>query len=241
MTAAAPATPTVQHLPRVPWIIGLYRSAIAKKAVMAVTGIFLFGWIFLHMLGNLKVYLGPEHYNEYARFLITMGAPLLPNKSALIIVRTLMLLAAVLHIVAATQLTIMNRKARPVAYREREYVAGSYAARTMRWGGVIILLFVFYHIGHLTFGKFHPDFIEGDVYHNFVTGFQVWWVSAFYIIANLALGTHLFHGLWSMFNSLGLNHPGFNPWKRAFATVFAIAVTAGNVSFPVAVLIGILR
>jgi succinate dehydrogenase / fumarate reductase, cytochrome b subunit len=241
MTAAAPATPTVQHPPRVPWIVALYRSAITKKAVMAVTGIFLFGWIFMHMLGNLKVYLGPEHYNEYARFLITMGAPLLPNKSALIIVRTLLLLAAVFHVVAATQLTIMNRKARPIAYREREYVAGTYAARTMRWGGVIILLFVIYHIAHLTFGKFHPDFIEGDVYHNFVTGFQVWWVSAFYVIANLALGMHLFHGLWSMFNSLGLNHPGFNPWKRAFATVFAIVVTAGNVSFPVAVLIGILR
>jgi succinate dehydrogenase / fumarate reductase cytochrome b subunit len=240
MTAAAPATPTDQHS-RVPWIIGLYRSAIAKKAVMAVTGIFLFGWILLHMLGNLKVYLGPEHYNAYAQFLITMGAPLLPNKAALIIVRTLLFLAALFHIVAATQLTIMNRKARPIAYREREYVAGTYAARTMRWGGVIILLFVWYHLGHLTFGKFHPDFVEGDVYHNFVTGFQVWWVSAIYIISNLALGMHLYHGLWSMFNSLGLNHPGFNPWKRAFATVFAIVVTAGNISFPVAVLIGILR
>jgi len=241
MTAAAPATPTVQPPPRVPWIVAFYRSAIVKKAVMAVTGIFLFGWIFLHMLGNLKVYTGPEHYNAYAQFLRTMGAPLLPNEAALIIVRTLLFLAAVIHIVAATQLTIMNRKARPIGYREREYVAGTYAARTMRWGGVIILLFVWYHLGHLTFGKFHPDFIEGDVYHNFVTGFQVWWVGAIYIIANLALGMHLYHGLWSMFNSLGLNHPGFNPWKRAFATTFAIVVTAGNVSFPVAVLIGILR
>ena len=241
MTAAAPATPTVPHPPRVSWIAAFYHSAIGKKAVMAVTGVFLFGWILMHMLGNLKVYTGPEHYNAYAQFLITMGAPLLPNKGALILVRSLLLLAAILHIVAATQLTIMNRKARPVAYRDRAYVAGTYAARTMRWGGVIILLFVWYHLGHLTFGKFHPDFIEGDVYHNFVTGFQVWWVSAFYIIANLALGMHLFHGLWSMFNSLGLNHPGFNPWKRAFATVFALAVTAGNVSFPVAVLMGILR
>src|SRR5258708_5585991 len=241
MTAAAPATPTDQHPPRVPWIVALYRSAITKKAIMAVTGIFLFGWILLHMLGNLKVYTGPEHYNAYAQFLRTMGAPLLPNEAALIVARTLLLLAAVFHIVAATQLTIMNRKARPIAYRGRADVAGSYAARTMRWGGVIILLFVWYHLGHLTFGKFHPDFIEGDVYHNFVTGFQVWWVSAIYIIANLALGMHLYHGLWSMFNSLGLNHPGFNPWKRGFATVFAIIVTAGNVSFPVAVLTGILR
>ena len=241
MTAVAPATPTVEYPPRASWLTVFYRSAIGKKAVMAITGVFLFGWIFLHMLGNLKVYTGPAHYNAYAQFLITMGAPLLPNKGALILVRSLLLLAAIFHIVAATQLTLMNRKARPISYREREYVAGSYAARTMRWGGVIVLLFVWYHLGHLTFGKFHPDFIEGDVYHNFVTGFQVWWVSAFYVIANLALGMHLYHGLWSMFNSLGLNHPGFNPWKRAFATAFALLVTAGNVSFPIAVLIGILR
>jgi succinate dehydrogenase / fumarate reductase cytochrome b subunit len=240
MTAAAPATPTVEHPPRASWIAAFYDSAIGKKAVMAITGIFLFGWIFLHMLGNLKVYTGAEHYNAYARFLITMGAPLLPNKSALIIVRTLLIAAAVLHIVAATQLTIMNRLARPIGYRERDYVAATYAARTMRWGGVIILLFVIYHLLHLTFGTVHPDYIEGDVYHNFVTGFQVWWVSAFYIIANLALGMHLYHGLWSMFNSLGLNHAGFNPWKRTFATVFAVVVTVGNISFPIAVLAGVL-
>jgi succinate dehydrogenase / fumarate reductase cytochrome b subunit len=237
MTAAAPTTPTVSH----PWIVSFYRSAIGKKAVMAVTGVFLFGWIFLHMAGNLKVYTGPEHYNAYAQFLITMGAPLLPNKGALIAVRILLLIAVWLHIQAATQLTIMNRKARPIGYGGRDYVAATYAARTMRWGGIIIILFVFYHLGHLTFGKFHPNFIEGDVYHNFVTGFQVWWVSAFYIVANVALGMHLYHGLWSMFNSLGLNHKTFNPWKRAFATVFTLIVTLANISFPIAVLIGVLR
>jgi len=240
MTAAAPATPIVHHPPR-GWLAAFYHSAIGKKAVMAVTGLFLFGWIFMHMLGNLKVYTGAEHYNAYAQFLITMGAPLLPNKGALILVRTLLLVAAVLHIVAATQLTVMNRRARPIEYQQRDYVSATYAARTMRWGGVIILLFVFYHLGHLTFGTLHPDFIAGDVYHNFVTGFQVWWVSAFYIIANLALGMHLYHGLWSMFNSLGLNHARFNAGKRSLATVFAFLVTAGNVSFPIAVLAGILR
>lgn len=241
MTAAAPATPNVSHPPRVSWIVRFYRSAIGKKAVMAATGIFLFGWIFLHMVGNLKVYTGAEHYNAYAAFLITMGAPLIPAKGALYVVRALLLIAVWLHIQAATQLTIMNRNARPVDYAERDYVAGSYAARTMRWGGVIILLFVIYHLLHLTFGTVHPNFIEGDVYHNFVTGFQVWWVSAFYIIANLALGMHLWHGLWSMFNSLGLNHARFNPWKRAFATTFAVIVTAANVSFPIAVLAGFLH
>jgi succinate dehydrogenase / fumarate reductase cytochrome b subunit len=241
MTAAAPATPTVPHPPRASWIVGFYRSAIGKKAVMAVTGVFLFGWILLHMLGNLKVYTGPEHYNAYAAFLITMGAPLLPNKAALIVVRVLLLIAVWLHIQAATQLTLMNRKARPVGYTDRDYVSATYAARTMRWSGVIIVLFVVYHLLHMTFGTLHPDFIEHDVYHNFVTGFQVWWVSAFYIIANLALGMHLYHGLWSMFNSVGLSHATFNPWKRTFATVFAVIVTVGNISFPIAVLMGVLR
>ncbi len=241
MTAAAPATPNVSHPPRVSWIVGFYRSAIGKKAVMAVTGVFLFGWILLHMLGNLKVYTGAGHYNAYAAFLITMGAPLLPAKGALIAVRTLLLIAVWLHIQAATQLTVMNRKARPIPYAGRDYVSATYAARTMRWGGVIIILFVIYHLLHLTFGTVHPDFVEGDVYHNFVTGFQVWWVSAFYIIANLALGMHLYHGLWSMFNSLGLSHETFNRWKRAFATVFAVAVTVGNISFPIAVLAGVLH
>jgi succinate dehydrogenase / fumarate reductase cytochrome b subunit len=223
------------------WIVSFYRSSIGKKAVMAVTGAFLFGWILLHMLGNLKVYLGPEHYNEYAQFLVTMGAPLLPNKTALIVVRTLLLIAVFFHIDAAVRLTLMNQAARPIGYRQRQYPAASYASRTMRWGGVIIFLFVFYHLGHLTFGKFHPDFVEHDVYHNFVTGFQVWWASAIYIVANLALGLHLYHGLWSMFNSLGLNHPKFESAKRIFATAFALIITLGNLSFPVAVLIGVVR
>jgi succinate dehydrogenase / fumarate reductase cytochrome b subunit len=223
------------------WIVSFYRSSIGKKAVMAVTGAFLFGWILLHMLGNLKVYLGPEHYNEYAQFLVTMGAPLLPNKTALILVRTLLLIAVVFHIDSAVRLTLMNQAARPIGYRQRQYPAASYASRTMRWGGVILLLFVFYHLGHLTYGKFHPDFVEHDVYHNFVTGFQVWWASAIYIVANLALGLHLYHGLWSMFNSLGLNHPKLESAKRIFATAFALIITLGNLSFPVAVLIGVVR
>ncbi|HXA15843.1 MAG TPA: succinate dehydrogenase cytochrome b subunit [Thermoanaerobaculia bacterium] len=237
MTAAAPATTNA----RASWLLAFWHSAIGKKAVMAVTGVFLFGWIFLHMAGNLKVYTGPEHYNAYAAFLITMGAPLLPAKSALYAVRALLLIAVWLHIQAATQLTLMNRRARPVGYAEREFVSAGYAARTMRWGGVIIVLFVIYHLLHMTFGTVHPDFIEHDVYHNFVTGFQVWWVSAFYIVANLALGMHLYHGLWSMFNSLGLSHDRFNPWKRVFATVFAVVVTLVNISFPIAVLMGVLR
>jgi succinate dehydrogenase / fumarate reductase cytochrome b subunit len=225
------------------WIGSFYRSALGKKAVMAVTGVFLFGWIFAHMLGNLKVFLGAEHLNTYAQWLRTMGAPAMPNSGLLWIMRVLMILAVWFHIQAATQLTLMNRAARPVGYRVREYEKATYAARTMRWGGVIILLFIFYHLAHLTFGKHVTPvpFIEGDVYHNVVAGFQVWWVAAIYIVANLALGLHLYHGLWAMFNSLGLNHQRFNIWRRYFATAFALIITVGNISMPVAALAGILK
>jgi succinate dehydrogenase / fumarate reductase cytochrome b subunit len=225
------------------WIGSFYRSALGKKAVMAVTGVFLFGWIFAHMLGNLKIFLGAEHLNTYAQWLRTMGAPAMPNSALLWIVRVLMAVAVWFHIQAATELTLMNRAARPVDYRARGYEKATYAARTMRWGGVIILLFIIYHLLHLTFGAHVApvQFIEGDVYHNVVAGFQVWWIAAIYIIANLALGLHLYHGLWAMFNSLGLNHQRFNAWRRYFATAFALIITLGNISMPVAALTGILH
>ena len=208
---------------------------------MALTGVFLFGWVFLHMLGNLKLYLGPEHMNEYARWLRVMGAPAMPNGALLWVIRAALLVAVWLHIQAATELTLINRRARPIDYTNRDYVTASYASRTMRWGGIIIFLFVIYHLLHLTFGLVHPSFIENDPYHNVVAGFQVWWVSAVYIIANCALGLHLYHGLWSMFNSLGLNHLRFNAWRRYFAAAFALIITLGNVSFPLAVLTGLVR
>lgn len=208
---------------------------------MAVTGVFLFGWILAHMAGNLKLYLGAEHFNEYAKWLRVMGAPAMPNSTLLWVMRVALLVAVWLHIQSATELTLMSRRARPVDYAQREHVVASYASRTMRWGGVIILLFIIYHLLHLTFGTVHPDYIENDPYHNVVAGFQVWWTSAFYIIANAALGLHLYHGLASMFNSLGLNHPKFNPWKRKFAMAFALIVCLANISFPIAVLIGVVR
>ena len=223
------------------WFGNFYRSAIGKKAVMAVTGVILFGFVLVHMLGNLKVYLGPQHMNDYGAFLRTVGAPIVPESGLLWLARLILLAAVGLHIWAAYQVTMMSRAARPIAYHSRQFVEASYASRTMRWGGVIILLFIIYHILHFTTGQAHPDFIHGDPYHNFVVGFRVWWVSAFYILANLALGLHLYHGVWSMFNSLGLNHPRFNAWKRTFATAFAIIITVGNVSFPLAVLMGIVR
>lgn len=223
------------------WFGNFYRSAVGKKAVMAVTGVILFGFVLVHMLGNLKLYLGAEHMNDYAHWLRAVGAPAVPETGLLWIFRLVLLGAVVLHIWSAYSLTRMNWAARPVGYAGREFVKASYAARTMRWGGVIILLFVVYHLLHLTFGSAHPQFVPNDPYRNVVVGFRVWWVSAFYILANLALGLHLYHGLWSMFNSVGLTNARFESWRRNFAMAFALIVTLGNVSFPVAVLMGIVR
>lgn len=223
------------------WFPDLYRSAVGKKAVMAATGIVLFGFVLGHLLGNLKLYLGPQAYNGYARFLRTVGEPVVPANVLLWLVRLVLLACVLLHVAAAWQLTRLGRAARPAAYVAGTRIHTTYASRTMRWGGVIILLFVVYHLLHFTWGTVHPSFVPGDVYHNVVTGFQVWWVAIFYVAAQIALGLHLYHGLWSMFQSLGWNHPRFNLWRNGFAHAFAWIVTAGNVSFPVAVLSGLVR
>ena len=223
------------------WAGNFYRSAIGKKAVMAVTGVILFGWIFLHMVGNLKLYLGAVHMNEYAHWLRALGTPAMPETGALWLARIVLLLAVGFHIHSAVSLTLMNRAARPVGYHDRDYLSATYAARTMRWGGLIILLFVIYHLLHLTTGDVHPNFVKDDAYFNVVTGLQVWWVAAIYVIANLALGFHLYHGLWSMFSSVGWTHPKYAVWRRTFATTFAVVITAGNISFPLAVLSGLVR
>lgn len=221
------------------WFGDLYRSAVGKKAVMAVSGIVLFAFVLVHLAGNLKLYQGPRALNDYAAFLRTMGGPELPPASLLWALRIVLLAAVVLHVWAAWQVSRMSWAARPQDYAVRPRVHTTYASRTMRWGGVIILLFVIYHLLHLTWGTLHPSFVPGDVYHNVVTGFQVWWVSLFYVAAQVALGFHLYHGVWSLFQSLGWNHPRFNLWRNGFAHAFAWIVTLGNVSFPLAVLAGL--
>jgi succinate dehydrogenase / fumarate reductase cytochrome b subunit len=220
------------------WALSFYRSAIGKKIVMALTGILLFGFVLGHFLGNLKLYFGAEALNQYGVWLRTLGYPAFPNELLLWMARIILLAALGLHIDAATRLTIMNKQARPRDYAMREAVAASYASRTMRWGGVIVLLFIIYHLLDFTFGTVNPGFEEGNIYRNVVASFSNVWVSALYIVGNVALGMHLYHGLWSMFQSLGLNNPKFNEWRRYFATAFAVLITAGNVSFPLAVLAG---
>ncbi len=214
------------------WTVKLYSSTLGKKYLMAVTGIILFVFVIGHLLGNLQIYLGAERLNHYAALL--RGAP-----GLLWTARIVLLLCVGVHIVAAVQLFLANRSARPERYRMTRYRAADYSARTMVWSGPIIALFVGYHLLHLTFGTAHPSFVADDVYHNVVTGFRVWPVSALYIAANLLLGYHLYHGLWSLFQSLGLSHPAYDRWRRVFAAVTSIAIAAGNVSIPVAVLTGL--
>ena len=215
---------------------GFLGSSIGRKVVMAVTGVILFGFVLGHMLGNLQVYLGPEALNHYGVLLRQ-----LLHGAGLWVVRAVMLTAVSLHIWAATSLTLESWRARPEGYREQKWKESTYASRTMRWGGVIILLFVIYHLLHFTTGTVHPSFVEGDIYHNFVVGFQSLPVSLFYIIAMVALGLHLRHGVWSMCQTLGVSHPRYMRIAHAGAWIFAILIVAGNISFPLAVLFGIVR
>jgi succinate dehydrogenase / fumarate reductase, cytochrome b subunit len=223
------------------WFTDLYRSAVGKKAVMAVSGIILFGFVLIHMIGNLKLYGGPQDLDNYGGWLREVGYPALPHEGALWIARLVLLAAVVLHIWAAWQVTRMSRDARPKSYALRRPVKMSYASRTMRWGGIIILLFVIYHLLDFTAGTLNPGFQEGAVRRNMMASFNLWYVSLFYIVAQVALGFHLYHGLWSLFQSLGWNHPRFNRWRSGFAHAFAWIVTLGNISFPLAVMTGLVR
>lgn len=223
------------------WLLGFYRSAIGKKVVMAVTGLMLFGFVLVHMLGNLKVYMGAEAFNHYAEGLRSLGAPFFAHGQALWVARIGLLAAVLLHLHAAWSVTRASWKARPLAYARKEHVAADYASRTMRWGGVIILAFVVFHLLHLTFGTVHPNFVPTDPYQNFVVGFKSLWVSGFYVFAQLALGLHLYHGLWSLWQTLGFANPKFDGWRRTFALVLSLVIVLGNLSFPLAVLSGIVR
>ena len=225
---------------RRPWLLEFYRSALGKKYAMALSGIVLMGYVLVHMIGNLKLYLGPQSADAYGEWLRDFGEPALPRTVLLWIVRAIVILAFLVHVHAAYALTRINRRARPTRYRsKRDYVAASYASRTMRWTGVIVGLFVLFHLMDLTWGTANPHFVRGDVYENVVASFQRWPVAVVYVVANLALAAHLYHGAWSLFQTMGWSNRRFNHWRRYFAVAFAVLVAAGNISFPVAVLTGI--
>lgn len=217
-------------------IMSFYRTSIGKKTVMAVTGIIGVGFVIGHMIGNLQIYLGAEALNRYARFLHGLG-------ELLWVARIVLLTAVLLHIAAAVQLTIENRKARPARYVKQKHQESTFASRTMRYGGVILLLFIIYHLLHFTIGGAPggPELNKDNVYNNVVYGFQNPIVSAFYILAMASLGFHLMHGAWSMFQTLGFNNRRFNRMLRNVAMVIGIALFVGNISIPISVLLGFLK
>ena len=209
----------------------IYRSTLGRKMVMAVTGLMLVGFVVAHMLGNLLVFVGPEELNEYGKFLqhgthgLIWGA------------RGGLLLAVLLHIWAAVSLTRSNRAARKQGYQYKlEKQKTTYAAITLRYGGFVLFCFIVYHLAHFTFGVGHPEFVRGQVYNNVVHGFQVPVVSIFYIVAMLALGLHLYHGIWSGLQTLGINNPQFNLLRKRLALAIATIVVLGNCAIPIAVL-----
>jgi succinate dehydrogenase / fumarate reductase cytochrome b subunit len=193
----------------------------------------LVGFVFAHMTGNLQLYLGPEAMNAYGRLLRELG-----HGGALWVARGVLLLCVALHVWAAVSLTRQSRAARPVGYRQQTWTESTYASRTMRWSGPILLLFLLYHLAHLTTGQAHPQFVEGDVYGNVVVGFQSLPVVVFYVAAMLALGLHLYHGVWSMLQTLGLSHPRYDPWRHVLSTLVTLAVVGANITFPLAVFFG---
>jgi len=231
---------------RAPWPVGFYRSAVGKKWVMALTGIGIIFFVLAHMVGNWKIFLpdvaGVPDIDIYAEALRELFVPFLPAHVALWILRTGLIVAFLLHIHAAYSLTLMNHRARPEDYQgPRTYVAASYASRTMRWSGMIFAAFLLFHLADLTWGiqPMAPEtWARGEVYANFIATFSRAPVTAFYVIAMVLLGLHLYHGAWSMFQSLGINHPRFNDLRRYFAIGLAVLVTVGNAIMPLAVYFG---
>lgn len=200
---------------------------------MAASGLLLYGFVVAHMIGNLQVYLGAEAINAYGEFLQGFL-----HGQGIWIARATLLLAVGLHVWAAVALTLGNWSARPAGYREWQARESTYASRTMVWSGPLLALFIVYHLAHFTVGSAHPDFVRGDVYRNVVVGFQNPFASGFYILAMLALGLHMYHGFWSMLQTLGLSQPRWNRIRRGLSLLLALAVVAGNVSIPLAVLLG---
>jgi succinate dehydrogenase / fumarate reductase cytochrome b subunit len=210
-------------------------SSVGKKVVMAVTGFILVAYLITHVLANLLVFQGPTRINAYSAFLHGTGG-------ALWGVRLVLLAALILHIVAAVQLTLRRRAARPIAYQGgRDPQVSTWASRTIRWGGALILVFLVYHILHFTLGTVHPDFVEGDPYHNVTAGFRNPLVVAFYLVAMAAVGLHLYHGIWSGGRSLGLSPPSPHPMRRRLALVLAGFIWLGFTLIPLAVYGGVIK
>jgi succinate dehydrogenase / fumarate reductase cytochrome b subunit len=239
-SGAAPIRKTPKRLP---FPLNIYQTAVGKKWVMAITGIGIIGFVVAHMIGNLHLYEGPAQVNAYGEALRDLGGHLAPRTLVLWILRLGLIVMFIFHIHSAYGLTRMNMAANAGAKNQdkRDYVAANFASRTMRWTGVIIGLFVVFHLADLTWGKMHPGTYErGNVYYNAANSLQTWPIALIYIFANIALAVHIYHGAWSMFQSLGINNPKYNQLRRTFATGLAGLILVGNLSFPIMALSGVI-
>ncbi|MBV9329535.1 MAG: succinate dehydrogenase cytochrome b subunit [Chloroflexi bacterium] len=232
------ATPLARARP-ITGLASLWRSTIGKKYVMAITGLIWFGYLIVHLWGNLNVYAGPVFLNTYGDWLRIVGEPFLGYSQFLWLARIILIPAFVVHVWAAVQLTSRDRASRPRRYDMRKNLESTFASRTMIFGGIFILLFLIYHLLDFTFGTVNPSYQPSDIYHNVVASFQRWPVVVFYELAMIAVGLHLFHGIWSTFQTLGWNTARITHGVRNVATVCAVLLTLGNMSIPLAVLSGI--
>lgn len=209
---------------------------VGKKVVMGVTGVIGIGFVILHSLGNLLIFQGSTALNAYSHFLKS-------SAELLWALRTVLIVAVILHVIAAVQLTRQSRAARPTGYVKHESQVATVASRTMRWGGVLLLIFIVLHILHFTTGTIRPAgaFSHEDVYSNVVSSFRIWWVSLFYVVAMIALGFHLFHGAWSSMRSIGVSPPSPRPLHRRLSLLIAILVWGAFTAVPVAVFTGFVR
>lgn len=212
-------------------------TSAGKKAVMAATGVIGIGFVVMHMIGNLQIFQGAERINAYGALLHG------PLNEVLWLLRVILIAAVILHVVAAVQLTRRDWAARPQGYAERRPQVATIASRTIRLGGLLLLLFIPFHILHFTTGTVRPGgvFTAGDVYANAVADFQIWWVTAFYVLAMVALGFHLYHGAWSSARSLGVSPVTPRPMRRPVALAIAWITAVGFVAVPLAVYFGWVR
>lgn len=216
-------------------VLTFWRSTIGKKVVMGVTGLIGLGFVIGHMAGNLQAFSGAEKLDAYGALLHG------PLHEIVLIARVVLIAAVLLHVTAAYQLTMISRAARPVGYVSRKPQVSTLASKTLRWGGVLLLVFIVFHILHFTIGSVHPDFVEGKIYQNLGTGFAVKWVALFYLAAMIALGMHLFHGAWSSMRTLGLARESAHPLKRYLPVVLAVVISSGFAAIPLAFLFGVLK
>lgn len=218
----------------------LYRTSIGQKVIMAVTGVFWVVFVIFHMYGNLKIYSGSEYFNAYAEGLRELGGPLFGHLHLLIIMRSILILALVLHVWAAVSLSLRARNARLHGYGVKSVVQATWASRSMRWGGVAIFFFVLYHLAHLTWGipGIHNNFARHDPYANVIYAFSAPLNVALYLIGVTALGFHLYHGVWSMLQTLGLNNREYSPMIRVIALALGILVPLGFASVPLSIIAG---